>query len=476
MIDEKKLEERLVALEAAKSWSPRVVSRLETLLRSGADETLYRINPLRFAADKSIADAEAVDLFLHACVAGLFDMDWLLICPTCSDVVESFRSLRTLHSHFHCTLCQTDYEAALDDFIAVTFTVSPAVRGIRFHTPDSLSAWDYAFVYRWSPGGVLPDGVPWSEVCRSLTKVMERVAPGSAADFEIDAAAGAILGIHMDSDAEFLFPVEGEAVVGTRRIPITLDAGKCIPDAGVIAPGKVVFELRNAGERPAVFGVVQLPSAKLERPKLRFTPFLTGKRLLMTQTFRDLFRSEVIRAKEGIAVRDVTLLFTDLKGSTALYERIGDLNAYMKVQRHFEHIVDVTVRHQGAVIKTIGDAVMAAFPTPTDAVLAALEMRKAVEQLNSDQQRRDFVLKIGVHKGASIAVTLNERLDYFGQTVNIAARTQNLAGADEVCMTEDVYAVAGMAEVLKSHHVKQSQEELKGVRGTVSVYRVVGPN
>ena len=476
MIDEKKLEERLVALEAAKSWSPRVVSRLETLLRSGADETLYRVNPLQFAADKSIAEAEAIDLFLHACVAGLFDMDWLLICPTCSDVVESFRSLRTLHSHFHCPLCQTDYDAALDDFIAVTFTVSPAVRGIRFHTPDSLSAWDYAFVYRWTPGGVLPDGVPWSEVCRSLTKVMERVAPRSVVDFEIDAAAGAILGIHMDSDAEFLFAVEGEAVVATRRIPITLDAGKCVPDAGVIAPGKVVFEIRNTGERPAVFGVVQLPSAKLERPKLRFTPFLTGKRLLMTQTFRDLFRSEVIRAKEGIAVRDVTLLFTDLKGSTALYERIGDLNAYMKVQRHFEHIVDVTVRHQGAVIKTIGDAVMAAFPTPADAVLAALEMRKAVEQLNSDQKLRDFVLKIGVHKGASIAVTLNERLDYFGQTVNIAARTQNLAGADEVCMTEEVYAAPGMAEVLKSHHVKKSQEELKGVRGTVSVYRVVGPN
>ena len=101
-------------------------------------------------------------------------------------------------------------------------------------------------------------------------------------------------------------------------------------------------------------------------------------------------------------------------------------------------------------------------------------MREAVEQLNSDQKLRDFVLKIGVHKGASIAVTLNERLDYFGQTVNIAARTQNLADADEVCMTEEVYAAPGMAEVLKSHHVKKSQEELKGVRGTVSVYRVVG--
>jgi hypothetical protein len=102
MIDEKKLEERLVALEAAKSWSPRVVSRLETLLRSGTDEALYRINPIQFATEKSIAEAEAIDLFLHACVAGLFDMDWMLVCPMCSDVVESFRSLRKPHTHFHC--------------------------------------------------------------------------------------------------------------------------------------------------------------------------------------------------------------------------------------------------------------------------------------------------------------------------------------------------------------------------------------
>ena len=161
MIDEKKLEERLVALEAAKSWSPRVVSRLETLLRSGPDEALYRINPIQFANEKSIAEAEGIDLFLHACVAGLFDMDWLLVCPMCSDVVESFRSLRKLHTHFHCHLCQSDYDAALDDYITVTFTVSPAVRGIRFHKPEALSAWDYVFHYKLTSGGLMPDGVPW---------------------------------------------------------------------------------------------------------------------------------------------------------------------------------------------------------------------------------------------------------------------------------------------------------------------------
>ncbi len=169
------------------------------------------------------------------------------------------------------------------------------------------------------------------------------------------------------------------------------------------------------------------------------------------------------------------MLFTDLKGSTALYERIGDLNAYVRVQRHFEQLVDVMVRHQGAVTKTIGDAVMAAFLTPGDAVRAALEMREAVEQLNRDRAQRDFILKIGVHKGASIAVTLNDRLDYFGQTVNIAARVQNLAGGDEILLTENVHATAGIPEILAPYRVSRSEAELKGVSATMPVYCVQGP-
>lgn len=100
--------------------------------------------------------------------------------------------------------------------------------------------------------------------------------------------------------------------------------------------------------------------------------------------------TEVIK----FAVREITVLFTDLKGSTALYERIDDLNAYVQVQGHFEKLLDVTGRHQGAVTKRIGDTVMAAFLTPGDAVQAALEMRNAVEQLNNDRPQRDSILKI----------------------------------------------------------------------------------
>ena len=104
------------------------------------------------------------------------------------------------------------------------------------------------------------------------------------------------------------------------------------------------------------------------------------------------------------------------------------------MQQHFDRLQAVTGRHQGAIIKTIGDAVMAAFLNPEDAVKAALEMRETIAEFNRGQPDRALILKIGLHKGAAIAVTLNDRLDYFGQTVNIAARVQNLADADEILL------------------------------------------
>jgi class 3 adenylate cyclase len=344
------------------------------------------------------------------------------------------------------------------------------VRSIRFHHPETLSAWDYVFQHKLTSDGLMPDGVPWNETAKGLVRVLTRIAPGATASLEVDATEGAVFGQDFDSDGHFFFPVESGAAV-TSHVPVTLDRGSCVAPSVPIAPGKVVFEVRNGSQAPVVFGILQLPSATDQRPKLRFAPSLSGKRLLMSQTFRDFFRSEVIGATEGIAVLDVTLVFTDLKGSTALYERIGDLNAYIQVQRHFQHLLDVTVRHNGAVTKTIGDAVMAAFSTSADAVRAALDMREAVDQLNRDRPQRDFILKIGVHRGASIAVTLNERLDYFGQTVNIAARVQNLADGDEICLTEEVFRAPEVADIIAPYEVTRTEAELKGVSKPMPVYR-----
>jgi class 3 adenylate cyclase len=239
------------------------------------------------------------------------------------------------------------------------------------------------------------------------------------------------------------------------------------------APGRIVFAVHNpTAERGMMMIGVLPPGFDIGAVGLHFLPFLNGKRLLTTQTFRDLFRSEVIQASEGIGVKEITLLFTDLKGSTALYDRIGDLNAFSLVQRHFDRLQDVTVQHRGAIIKTIGDAVMAAFLTPSDAVAAALAMRKEIAASNDGQADRTLILKIGIHTGAAIAVTLNERLDYFGQTVNIAARVQQLAGADEICVSGDVQSAEGVAALLGGFRVESKLAKLSGVQQEMQVFSI----
>ena len=106
LIDEAHLEDRLTALEAARAWSPRVVSRLEALIRSPDESGLFRVNPIKVAHERNIDEREAIDLFLHATAAGIFTMDWMVLCPLCSSIIESFGSLRTINAnHYHCHFC-----------------------------------------------------------------------------------------------------------------------------------------------------------------------------------------------------------------------------------------------------------------------------------------------------------------------------------------------------------------------------------
>jgi class 3 adenylate cyclase len=474
-IDENHLEEKLTALESARTWSPRLVSKLEGHIRSASDAELLRINPIKFANDKNLNEEEAIDLFLHAAALGLFEMTWILICPICSCIIDSFRALKNLNSHCHCNNCRADLVAALDDMIAVTFTVNQAVRRIAYHDPETLSVEDYSFRYRMAEEGQIPDGTPFTGIKQKVTRRLCYLDPGASVAVEVTAEPAALRGSSFDGDAGFVFIIDPALPPAEERIAIDCGLDSCTPGRGTIAPGKVTFVLSSVAKRRLAFGVMQLPPALVARPPpLHFAPYLSGKRLLTTQTFRDLFRSEVTRGSEGLSVKDISLLFTDLKGSTALYDRIGDLNAFALVQQHFDRLQNVTVRHNGAIIKTIGDAVMAAFLKPADAVQAALDMRSEIASFNERQPDKALILKIGVHMGAAIAVTLNERLDYFGQTVNIAARVQNLAGADEIFVSQDVYDAAGVRDGLAAYAVEPRTAQLRGVQQELPVFRVGG--
>ena len=480
-IDERLLESKMIQIEQARAWSPRVISKFETLIRTGDEVSIFRANPLAFARDRGVAEPEAIDLFLHAARTGLVDLHWDILCPHSGLVLESFGKLRALRSHFVCGLCDIDGQTDLDDFIQASFSVSPQVRRLALHDVDSLSIEDLHWKLKFADSGRLPGGqTRFVDVLRTLVRGMTYLPAGVTTTLQTEIKSGALSGVNVQTQAGFTLPVvdSSEPPPSTPTIiRIAYDGQRFTSAVSAVPSGGTVFEISNTGTKRGSVLLINWPPeivAMPEKPMLEFDPYVSGGMLLTRQTFRKLFRSERVDEEEGLGVRQVTLLFTDLKGSTALYEHLGDLNAYALVREHFALLDAVAQRHAGAIVKTIGDAVMAAFSRPVDAVAAALQMLQGIGQFNFEREQPAIILKMGAHCGPSIAVTLNENLDYFGQTVNIAARVQSFADAGEICLTEALYTAPGVRELLTGHDVEEFDAPLRGVEGNARVYRITG--
>lgn len=200
---------------------------------------------------------------------------------------------------------------------------------------------------------------------------------------------------------------------------------------------------------------------------------VSGHRLLTLQTFRNLFPRETIPPNESLIVRRVAILFTDLAGSTALYSRRGDTIAYSLVRHHFDHLFTVVDDCNGVVIKTIGDAIMAAFTEPADALRAAILMHRELAQLNQQLQlasEDQLILKVGIEAGPCISVNLNGRLDYFGTTVNTAARVQATSQGNDIAVTGTFLEDPTAGALVKDYVGQPSQLQLKGLDEPVVVY------
>ena len=198
--------------------------------------------------------------------------------------------------------------------------------------------------------------------------------------------------------AQFI-DVKGEPTRERQNLSLIFDREHTAqPDAGD-APGPAADLAWRTGPTRASCRRVFIAGDTLHDLLAQRRPFLTAKRLLSNQTFRDLYRTDTLDVDQRLKITSLTFLFTDLSGSTELYERVGDLVAFDLVRAHFQVLHEIVAAEAGAVVKTIGDAVMATFPTPDRAVAAALRMRDAMRDLNSKHGREDLLLKIGVHEG-----------------------------------------------------------------------------
>jgi class 3 adenylate cyclase len=457
-----------------KSADTQATAALEKFVREAGDVELNRINVIDFAAREGLPEGSVLDTFLHASQIGIFDMSWNVLCPGCGGVLGANANLRNIHQgQYACAICAAGYEPTLDEMVEVSFTVSPRVRQIAAHNPEQLPMWDYVRQMFWSSGIEFPEGVDHAEFMKRFVIDWAELGPGEKATMSLQLPEGFVIVFEPVTHAAHFLDVKGEPTRDRQEFGVVFNNVFSPTGTAQLRPGPLRLTLENRTKGRAL-PALYVAGDELHHLLGHRKRFLTARTLLTNQTFRNLFRTDMLDVDQRLKITSLTFVFTDLRASTELYERVGDLTAYDMVQDHFGVLNEVVAKESGAVVKTIGDAVMASFPTPASGMSAVLAMRDAMKQLNQRRATDDLILKIGIHEGPCLAVQLNDRLDYFGQTVNIASRVQGLATASSIYATEPIVRDAKAAEVLSRAGVTPlaQRHSLKGISESLTVYEI----
>jgi class 3 adenylate cyclase len=385
------------------------VTALTKFLQTADDLELDRVRPLELAARWGREQAEVVRVCLHATRVGLLEMSWDVTCPHCRGVRQRARSLGEVPRKASCEPCEVEFGTETPQVVEITFQPHPSIRE-RERTLYCTA-----------------------EPARKRHIVAQQVlAPNERRVLTLRVPEGSYQLRLVGSEGARQVRVDASAAAPAVWAASQVASG----DELSAAPGARVT-IENDRESPQIFVLEQVEAdGHALRPAHLFSH----------PEFRDLFSEEYLAAGVHLHVGEQTILFTDVVGSTEFYAARGDPEAFVAVVRHFEEIELVVAEHGGAVVKTIGDAAMAAFADPVGAVASAAEL---LARFSSDRQDTPIRIRASLNVGSCIAVRLNSNIDYFGTTVNVAAKLQAFAGTGELALSASVLRAPGVDALLR---------------------------
>jgi len=395
---------RLMSLRAkllSEGSDPQTVAALLAFIEHGDAVSLARIRPYVLADNEKLARRAMLETCLRATRIGLLDLRWDLLCPLCRGAKVSGASLREINSQVHCETCRIDFSVNFERYVELTFRPNISVR------PANNREFCIGSPQR-TPHVVAQQLLP-SHSSRSVNLSLEE------GHYRLRA-------LEMKAEQSVLVHSQGQRSAAAKIVT----PGWTNSDL-TLAP-QCSLELQNETDAEQLFILERMSWSDQAA---------TAAEVTALQIFRDLFATEALRPGEQISVGTLTVLFTDLRNSTRLYREIGDATAFGRVMNHFDIVKRAIAEEDGALVKTIGDAVMAVFQRPAAALRAMLHAQQILA--TPPEGGMPFVLKAGMHAGPCIAVTLNDRLDYFGSTVNMAARLECLSTGNDVIISGSVY-------------------------------------
>src|SRR6202051_3279343 len=300
-----------------------VVDMLERMVREAPDHALNKMNRLDLAAREGIDEERVIAALLNAVGLGIFEMSWNVMCPSCAGVLSANKSLKTLdRTQYNCAFCAAGYETTLDNLVEVTFTVSPRLRKIAAHSPDALSAAEYYRQIWWSSAIDLPADL--AKLLEEVTLEIVDFPAGERAILSLQLPKGTVIVFDPVTHTAQFLDVSGEEAGERQNLSVTFNKVQVPVDTVALRPGPLRLVLENRTDSrvlPAVWVTNEALDDLLKQRK----PILTAKRLLTNQTFRDIYRTETLAIGQRLKILSLTFLFSDLKDSTGLYDRVGDL-------------------------------------------------------------------------------------------------------------------------------------------------------
>ena len=278
--------------------------------------------------------------FLHASRLGLFDLTWNVLCPGCSGVLDAHDTLKSLRNDdYHCGLCGFGFEPSVDEQVEVAFTVSPKVRRIAAHDPSTLPLWDYYKQVFWSSGIDL-DKDSFASLTEEVTLDALELPAGEKAVLSMQLPSQFIIVFEPVTHSAHFIDVQGEPTKERQQLGLIFN--KARPPTGSIT-------LRPGPLRLAVDNLVKPADAAHRLGRGRRAPPSSGQAQAIPHCQADArrtrrsamcSRADNLNIDQRLKITSLTFLFTDLKGSTALYERVGDLVAFDLVRAHFHALLD----------------------------------------------------------------------------------------------------------------------------------------
>ncbi|MEX0662897.1 MAG: adenylate/guanylate cyclase domain-containing protein [Balneolaceae bacterium] len=418
------LKNDLIQLSSDSSLSGKLIK----LLRQSDDLDLEAINPIFLAKKWNEPLYKVLDVLFFATNLKILNLQWQVACTTCRQTQKNIRKISEITDSLYCSYCKKEFELDFHNSINLVFQPHPLVR--------KLDVKEYC---KSSPAQ------------RSHVKLHQYVYPGQKRFVKVHLDPGNYKIYCEQTDSTVLATVQND---GLENATLTFNNRDSQDQHVTLSTDPNLVIHNQTGER--IFVIIE----DLDLKKYS----VSASEITSQQLFRNLFPNELLQNEQQFKCEDMTVMFTDLTDSSSMYSNNGDEFATGQVIDHFEVLRKIISEERGAIVKTIGDATMSIFQEPVDAVRAFHRAQQHFKEAqNSDYK---IQLKGGIHYGNGIAVTLNNRIDFFGKTINIASRLVENAGSEQLVISSDAYKNRNLELFLNAYkdeiRVKHFDVTLKG--------------